>query len=676
MSENSRFIVLILYQKYKNFVIFATENQPKTYFMKNLRTIFLVVAAVIFTAFNLNAQEQELPKSLEIPSAIGDNMVLQQNSTVNIWGYAKPKSKVAVSCDWIAGKPVTVKADAEGVWVVPVAVPAASFNPHTVTIKAGKEVRTLTNILFGEVWLCAGQSNMEWPVRKTLDMKGELQGKMNTNIRLLCTGRIAKETPQRDIPQQEGKNTKWAVCNPEDLAQFSAVGYGFGKELQQALGVPIGLVDASFGGTYIEGWMKKEVIEADSKIMRDCTKIKHKVWKGKESHLYNANIYPIRYNSFAGVIWYQGCANVSSSPRGYAHSLEVLINSWREEFNNPTMPFYIVQLVPYTYAGIKGAQLRESQEKAARKIDHCEIVGTMDQLDIPGDIHPRYKADVAHRLAQTALGEHYGKSVGTFRHPSYKSIAVVGNTIRVSFNNVPTTLKAEGRINGFQIGVTDPTNEKKIKFYLAEATIEGDQVVVSAEGVTSPKAVRYCFNEDVGNLFSAEGLPVLPFRSDKNNASLSAIPYIEQPSEIAVTVEAKKGYYTMGELTEGAHMWPNLKQKVSEVYPKQFEGYKMLTAKSIKKHKTPATKVTAHADGRIYCLARNTADIRKYHDKHGWKLITPAELRAITPDGKKIAAQYICYREVKAGETVSLPRVVDHYSLFVVAKEINLVEVE
>ena len=655
-----------IYTKSIKFSLSLQHNTTKKLiFMKNLRTIFMVIAAVLFTAFNLNAQEQELPKSLEIPSAIGDNMVLQQNSTVNIWGYAKPKSKVSVACDWVAGKPVAVKANAEGLWIVPVAVPAASFDPHTITIKAGKEVRTLTNILFGEVWLCSGQSNMEWPVRKTLDMKGELQGEMNKNIRLLCTGRIAKETPQRDIPQQEGKNTKWAVCNPEDLAQFSAVGYGFGKELQQALNVPIGLVDASYGGTFVEGWMKKEVIEADSKIMRDCTKIKHKVWKGKESHLYNANIYPIRHNSFAGVIWYQGCANVSSSPRGYAHSLEVLINSWREEFENPTMPFYIVQLVPYTYAGIKGAQLRESQEKVARKLDHCEIVGTLDQLDIPGDIHPRYKGDVAHRLAQIALGEHYGQNVGVYRHPSYKGIAVEGDAIRISFNNVPKGLKAEGRINGFQIGVTDPANEKKIKFYLADAKIEGKEIVV-----------RYCFNEDVGNVFSVEGLPLLPFRSDKNNASLSAIPYIEPASDIAVTVEAKKGYYKMSELKEGAHMWPNLKQKVSEVYPKQFEGYKMLTAISKKKHKTPASKVTAAADGRIYCIARNTADIRKYHDKHGWKLITPAEIRAITPEGKKIAAQYVCYREVKAGETVALPRVTDHYSLFVLAKDITLVEVE
>ncbi|MBQ9137752.1 MAG: hypothetical protein IJX65_03850 [Alistipes sp.] len=644
--------------------------------MKKL-TRFLVLAVTLLVTFNLSAQEAELPKSLQIPSAIGDNMVLQQNSTVNIWGYAKPKSKVTVACDWLTGKPITVKADAEGVWIAPVAVPAASFDPHSVTIKNGKEVVTLNNILFGEVWLCAGQSNMEWPVRKTPDMKGDLNGEMNTAIRLLCTGRIEAETPQRDIPVQEGKNTKWAVCNPTDLAEFSAVGYGFGKELQKELGVPIGLVDASYGGTYLEGWLKKEVLEADPKVAKDATKIKHKKWAGKDSWLYNANIYPIRHNSFAGVIWYQGCANVSSSPRGYAHGLEVLVNSWREEFENPTMPFYIVQLVPHTYSGIKGAQLRESQQKAADKIDHCEVIGTMDQNYIPGDIHPRYKADVAHRLAQTALGEHYGKNVGTYRNPSYKSMAVEGNSIRIRLNNVPSSLVCKGEsINGFQIGSVDPANEKRIKFVLAKAVIEGKEIVVSAQGVTNPVAVRYCFNEDVGNIFTAEGLPVLPFRTDKNNASLSARPHVDAPSQISIKVEAKKGYFTRSEFKEGAHMWPNLKQKLSDVYPKEYEGFQMLTAKSVKKKKTGAAKITANGDGRVYCLARSTNDIYKYHDKQGWKLIIPTETRAITPEGKKIAAQFICYRDVKAGETVNLPRVTDHYSIFVVAKEIELVEFE
>ena len=635
--------------------------------MKNLKTLLLVVAAALLSVANLNAQQ------LELPSAVGDNMVLQQNSTVNIWGYAAPKSKVTVSCDWTK-RSVKAVADTEGVWIAPVAVPAASFDEHTITIKSGKESITLKNILFGEVWLCSGQSNMEWPVRKTLDMKSEINGEMNTAIRLLCTGRIEAETPQRDIPAQKDKNTKWAVCNPADLAEFSAVGYGFGKELQQALGVPVGLVDASYGGTYIEGWMSREVINADPQIVEDCTKINHKHWAGKETQLYNANIYPIRHNSFAGVIWYQGCANVSSAPANYAHSVEVLVNSWRKEFENPTMPFYIVQLVPHTYAGIQGALLRESQEKAANSIDHCEVVGTIDQLDIPGDIHPRYKAEIAHRLAQTALGEHYGKNVDTFRHPSFKAAKVEGNTIRISFNNLPSTLKADGAIVGFQIGATDKNG--KLQYHIAEATICGNEVVVSAEGIDAPKTVRYCFNEEVGNLFSAEGLPVLPFRSDSCNKTLSARPFVAAPSEIAITVEAPKGYYTLGTLTQGAHMWPNLKQKVSDVLPREFEGYQWLTAESIKNHTTVGGKITAHADGRIYCLARNTADIRNYYDNEGWTLIIPAELRAVKPNGEKIAAQYICYRDVKAGEVVELPKVKDHYSLFIVAKDITLVEVE
>ena len=367
---------------------------------------------------------------------------------------------------------------------------------------------------------------------------------------------------------------------------------------------------------------------------------------------------------------------MSSNPTNYAHSLEVFVDFWRKEFENPTMPFYIVQLVPHTYAGITGAQLRESQEIASKAIAHCEVVGTMDQLDIPGDIHPRYKADVAHRLAQTALGEHYGKSVGTFRNPSFAGMTIEGDAIRVKLDNVPTTLTAEGRINGFQIGVADPEDATKLKFYVAEAKIVGKEVVVFAQGVTAPKAVRYCFNEDVGNLFSAEGLPMLPFRSDNDNNALSARPYVEAPSEIAITVESKKGTYTIGEFIEGAHMWPNLKQRMGSNYPKQFEGFKMLTANSVKNTLTPEAKITAHGDGRIYCLVRNLEDIRKYHDNEGWTLIIPTASYAVRPNNTELAAQFICYRDVKSGETVALPQVKDHYSLFILAKDINLVEVE
>ena len=645
--------------------------------MKNLKKIFAVVLLALFTALNVSAQE--LPTTLTLPSAVSDNMVLQQNALINIWGWAKPKAKVAVTVDWSATKLAT-KADKEGYWCVSVQTPAASYDPHSVTIVAGKESRTLNNILIGEVWLCSGQSNMEFKVRQTLDMKHLLEGEMNPYIRLYCTGRISHETPQNDVPAHDlgkgNRNHAWVECNPTDLAEFSAVGYGFGAELQETLDVPVGLMDASFGGTYIEGWMKKEVIDADGKLTADCSKIKHKVWAGKPSHLYNANIYPIHHTSIAGVIWYQGCANVSSSPRGYAHALEVLVNSWREEFRNPEMPFYLVEIVPHTYAGIKGAQLRESQMKAANKIDHCEIVCTNDQLEIPGDIHPRLKADIAHRLAQCALGEHYGKQVGEFRSPAYESMTVEGDKIRVRFKNVPTSLIAKGEeIVGFQIGSKDPDNEKRINFVLAKAEIAGEkEILVSAEGVTAPAAVRYCFNEAVGNVFSAEGLPLAAFRTDKSNASPSACPYVEKPCEAEITFEGKG--YTRSTFTKGAHMWPNLKQKLSNVYPAEFEGFEMLTAPSVKKVKTPGGTITAHEDGYVYCLVRNTKDMLKVQWNSDWRLIVPTYTRAITPDGKLISTQYVACHKVKAGDVVKLPRVKDHYSVFVLAKKINYIEQE
>lgn len=644
--------------------------------MKNLKFI-LVAVVMLFSAVCVSAQDQK-PTGLLLPSVVSSNMVLQQNETVNIWGWAKPKAKVTVAADWIEGKPMQVKADKEGFWIVPLQTTAASFAPHTIVITAGKERAELNNILFGEVWLCAGQSNMEFKVGKTTDLKADLKGDMNTAIRLFCTGRISSETPQNDVPQHnDGKgnyNTKWVECNATDLAVFSAVAYGFGKELQESLQVPIGLIDASFGGTFIEGWIKKEVIDADTKVFADCNKIKHKVWAGKPSHLYNANIYPIRHTSIAGVIWYQGCANVSSSPRGYAHSLEVLINSWREEFRNPDMPFYIVELVPYTYGAIKGGMLRESQAKVAAKVANCEMVATNDQVDIPADIHPRNKAVVAHRLAQCALGGHYGKEVGQYRAPAYESMSVEGDKIRIRFKNVPTSLvSTQEKILGFQIGMKHPKNEKLIKFALAEASIEADNsILVWSNEITAPIAVRYCFTEEEGTIRSAEGLPLVAFRTDKNHRSLCARPYVEAPSEIAITFEGPG--YKRSEFKKGAHMWPNLKQKLSNTYPSEYEGFQMLTSVSKKKVKTPGGKITAHGDGYVYCLVRSTGDMQKIEYKSKWRIMVPTYTKAITPEGKKIASQYIARHPVKAGDVVQLPRVRDHYSVFVLAKEINYID--
>ena len=633
--------------------------------MKNLKFILVAIVAVLFSATVAMAQEK--PTTLTLPSVVGSNMVLQHSTTVNIWGWAKPKATVKINPSWLGlKKPIKVKADAEGFWILPVQTLAAGYDAHTITIQAGKEIKELNNILFGEVWLCAGQSNMEWSVRKTPDMKAELKKEANPNIRLYCTGRTFATTPQNEVPAQKKHKTQWDVCNSKSLANFSAVGYGFGKELQETLNVPVGLIDASYGGTPIETWLGAQYLIDNPKAAAYTKKLRHKSWKNRISYLHNANIYPIRHASIAGVIWYQGCANVSNCGQYYA-LLNHLIKSWRLEFRNEEMPFYIVEIAPHTYGGIGGARLREAQARVAARNKNCEIVITNDQNQIPGDIHPPKKAEVAHRLAQCALGGHYKATSAEFRSPAYKSIEIEGNAIRVHFKNVPTTLvqKGEGRINGFQIGVKDPANEKNLIFSLAEAKIEGNSIVVSAEGVSEPVAVRYCFNEDMGNVFSAEGLPLGAFRSDKNNRAQGVRPYVEKASEIAIKFEGEG--YTRSTFAKDAPQWANSGFFLSDEYPAEFEGFEILYPTPVAKNELSAGgRITAQADGKIYLFT----SIQKETRKAPWKVLTSTYSRC-AKDGKKRGTFYIVEREVKAGEVVELPKFKNAYGVAVLAKTIE-----
>ena len=633
--------------------------------MKNLKFILVAIVAMFLSATVAEAQEK--PKTLTLPSVVGSNMVLQHSTTVNIWGWAKPKATVKINPSWLnLKKPLKVKADAEGFWILPVQTLPASYDAHTITIQAGKEVKELTNILFGEVWLCAGQSNMEWSVRKTPDMKADLKNDANPYIRLYCTGRTSAATPQNEVPVQKKHKTQWAVCNKASLANFSAVGYGFGKELQETLNVPVGLIDASYGGTPIETWLGAQYLLDNPKAAAYTKKLKHKKWKNQISGLHNANIYPIRHASIAGVIWYQGCANVGNCAQYYA-LLSHLVKSWRLEFRNEEMPFYIVEIAPHTYGGIGGARLREAQARVAARTKNCEIVITNDQNQIPGDIHPPKKAEVAHRLAQCALGGHYKATTAEFRSPAYKSIEIEGNAIRVHFKNVPTTLvqKGEGRINGFQIGVKDPANEKNLIFSLAEAKIEGNSIVVSAEGVTEPVAVRYCFNEDMGNVYSAEGLPLGAFRSDKNNRAQGVRPYVEKPSEIAIKFEGEG--YTRSKFAEGEAQWANSGFFLSNEYPKEFEGFEMLYPTPVGKGEMCAGgTITAQADGKIYLFTSPAKEARTAP----WKVLTSTYSRC-AKDGKKRGTFYIVEREVKAGDVIELPKFKNNWGVAVLAKTIE-----
>ena len=631
--------------------------------MKNLK--FILVAIVAMFLSSTVAMAQEKPTTLTLPSVVGSNMVLQHSTTVNIWGWAKPKATVKINPSWLGlKKPLKVKADAEGFWILPVQTLPASYDAHTITIQAGKEVKELTNILFGEVWLCAGQSNMEWSVRKTPDMKAELKNGANNNIRLYCTGRIHSATPQNEVPAQKKHKTQWSVCNAKSLANFSAVGYGFGKELQETLNVPVGLIDASYGGTCVEGWLSAEYLANNPKVAANAKKLRNKKWKNHISALHNANIYPIRHASIAGVIWYQGCSNVGNNT--YYYLLNELVKSWRLEFRNPEMPFYIVEIAPHTYQGVSGARIREAQARVAARNKNCEIVITNDQNQIPGDIHPPKKAEVAHRLAQCALGGFYGKTTAEFRSPAYKSIVVEGNAIRVLFKNVPSTLvqKGEGRINGFQIGVKDPANEKNLIFSLAEAKIDGNTIVVSAEGVENPVAVRYCYNEDMGNVFSAEGLPLGAFRSDKSR-SQGVRPYVEKASEIAIKFEGEG--YSRSTFTKDAPQWANSGFFLSDEYPTEFEGFEILYPAVVGKGEmSVGGTITAQADGKIYLFTSPAKEARTAP----WKVLTSTYSRC-AKDGKKRGTFYIVEREVKAGDVIELPKFKNAYGVAVLAKTIE-----
>ena len=361
-----------------------------------MRRLILGIAALLASALMAAASD------LRLPTVIGSGMVLQQNEDVNIWGWASPSAKVKIKAGWL-DKPVTVKADRDGRWIVAVATPAGGYDSWTMTISDGDSEIRLDDILIGEVWLCSGQSNMAWKTSQVLDLEDEMKNaaELGKYVRLYSTGRISAPSPQDDV-----KDASWKRCDPDAVSSFSAVGYGFGLELQKGLDVPVGLIQAAYGGTLLEGWVSQEALKNGEKAENFAKSLKliqkrKGTWSGKESYLYNANIHPILNVRIAGVIWYQGCSNVKINAMSYRHTLSGLISSWRKEFNNPDMPFYIAQIAPHTYKNLQGAQLRESQAFVADNTDNCELVVTNDSQEIPGDIHPRLKKNVCHRFAMT-----------------------------------------------------------------------------------------------------------------------------------------------------------------------------------------------------------------------------------------------------------------------------------
>jgi sialate O-acetylesterase len=460
-------------------------------FLKN----FLFTIAFLSLGINAHAD-------IGLPSLVGDNMVLQQQAKVKIWGWSGAAEKITVTPSW-SNNPDTVTADRNGKWAVYVQTPEAG-GPYIMLIRGswGQQV-VLQNILIGEVWICSGQSNMDATYNyigiKEVG-KDAIDGN-NPNIRFCKIRKTTAEYPQDNCM------AKWEFCDSNTIKDMSAVAYYFIRKLNKELKVPIGLIQAAWGGTAIETWMPEEIIKGNpfyrkSHLMRDPLPW----WPWEAGSAYNAMIAPVTGFTIAGAIWYQGESN-AAFPSAYTSLMNTMITQWRKDWKNE-FPFYYVQIAPWpNYEKDSGAFLREAQVKSL-ELNKVGMVVVSDLVDDVTDIHPQNKHDVGYRLANLALTKTYGLTGFPWRCPLYQKMVIDKNKAIVHFD-------ADLMVEGKKINELFIAGEDKV-FYPADATVDGNKLIVQAKQVREPVSVRYSFsNAGIGNLFSTEKLPVSPFRTDQ-----------------------------------------------------------------------------------------------------------------------------------------------------------------
>lgn len=445
-------------------------------------------------------------------SIFTDHMVLQQQSNVAIWGWAKPATKVKVFTSW-SKVSYAATTDETGKWKVKVATPAAG-GPYEIELNDGEKL-ILKDILIGEVWFCGGQSNMEMPMKgfKSQPVIGSnevILKSSNPNIRLYTVPRSS--ITER---QENSKPSLWKLAEPETVSNFSATAYYFGSLLSEMLHVPIGLINDSYGGSSIEAWMSPEDLKPFTEVKIPSKGDSIKEVSRTPTTLYNGMLYPVIGYGIKGAIWYQGESNYER-PQRYEDLFPAMVSSWRQHWDNGEFPFYYVQIAPYNYSLIakpgtnyNSAFLRDAQRKSLSKIPNSGMAVLMD-VGEENSIHPANKKQGGQRLSYIALAQTYGiKGFGAVS-PAYESLSIEKNTATLKFQNVPNGLTSFGKaLSLFEIAGADH------KFYPAKATIKGSSIVVSADEVKAPVAVRYAFKDFVtGDLFGNDGLPVSSFRTD------------------------------------------------------------------------------------------------------------------------------------------------------------------
>ncbi|MDR1454816.1 MAG: sialate O-acetylesterase [Tannerella sp.] len=470
-----------------------------------METIRNSCLCVLLTAALFGLQMQA---EIRLPAVFSDNMVLQQQTSATVWGWAKPNATVRVTPSW-NGKSYSAKSDGAGYWKLKVETPAASYTPYTLTVSDGKAV-ALKNVLIGEVWICSGQSNMEMPMKGYGGQPVEggpeaIAHSNNSGIRCFTVQKASKSAPQDDC------TGTWEAANAQTTPGFTATGYFFGRLLSQALDVPVGLIHTSWGGSCIEAWMTARSLKdiPEKPVPASDDDIKNPT--GTPTVLYNGMLHPLVGYGIRGAIWYQGESN-RGEPDLYVKMFDRMVREWRDLWGVGEFPFYYCQIAPYRYGGnLNSACLREAQAKGLTTTPNTGMAVLMD-AESPACIHPPKKKDAGERMALWALAKTYGMEKMHYRSPEVKSFSVEGRVAVVTFDHTGATglTSRDREISNFTIAGKDK------RFHAAKAALTGNTVYLFSPYVTEPVAVRYCFDDtSATEIFTVEGgLPLPSFRTD------------------------------------------------------------------------------------------------------------------------------------------------------------------
>jgi sialate O-acetylesterase len=467
--------------------------------------------------------------NITLPRIFGSNMVLQRNKTIPVWGWADAGERITVQFNKQVKK---TRAAKDGSWKIELGQQSAG-GPYQLIVKGKNEV-ILENVLVGEVWVCSGQSNMEWPVKNSDSAAREIRESTYPLIRHIKVPRTIADTPATNISAGD-----WVEASPSTTGDFTAVGYFFARKLFNELKVPIGLINTSWGGTMVEAWTSREAFEKSEDFknlfgnvtFKEIKDVADKAGKPVSPNsyptlLYNGMINPLIPFAIKGVIWYQGETNAGRAYQ-YRKAFPLMIEDWRKRFGQGNFPFYFVQLASFNASngnsarGSGWAELREAQTSTL-SLPNTGMVVTMD-IGESKDIHPRNKQDVGARLAAIALNNEYGITA-EYSGPMYESFKIDGNKALLNFKHVGNGLMAKdkyGYLKGFEIAGNDQ------KFFYAKAEIRNNQVVVYTDSVASPVAVRYGWADDMpeANLYNKDGFPASPFRTDSWKGVTEAVRY-------------------------------------------------------------------------------------------------------------------------------------------------------